>query len=563
MRIITYKPKKTRDIKELVNRAYSLYPGKIAFKELSDEKQVHEYSYTRLYEDINAFGTKLISMDMKGKHIAIIGENSYAWVLSYLTVINGVGVAVPLDKELTDADIVSLLKRGDADAVICSETFVDTIRDNLDACPRIKLCIVMNGKANEPFLSQDDLINDGYRLVGEGNKKYINAVVNPDEMCEIVFTSGTTGANKGVMLSHKNLAAVVYGGMSYIKPGEVSFSVLPISHTYECSCHILGGIYCGITICFNDSLKRVAENLKLFRPYFSVMVPLFLESMHREIWRRAKEDNLDRHLRFGIRFSNMLRSIGIDMRRKIFEPVIEGFGGNLCLVVSGGAPLRPEIEKGMTDLGIDVLNGYGITECGPLVSANSLFAKKKGSVGRIIPGCRVRIDSPNKDGIGEVLVKGDNVMLGYYNDPQSTKAVLTEDGWFRTGDLGRLSRRNYLYINGRKKNLIVLSNGKNVHPEEVEEKILTLPYVKEVMVYAPPQGGLQGSITACIYLDEGYFPGGEDIKARAKSDIRQMNRNLAAYKRITDIVFRDTEFDKTSTRKIKRNQILERNPANA
>jgi long-chain acyl-CoA synthetase len=513
MRKSFYKTEKLRDMRELLRRAGKLYSNRIVFKELGPEKQFLEYSYSRLEEDVNALGTKLLQMGMKDKHIAVIGENSYAWVVSYLSIVNGIGVVIPLDKELTDEDIVNLLIKGDADAIICSNSYAPTMESILAKCPRVKTCIVMNPKQEyAEFPSVDQLIEEGKGLIRSGYTEYLDIPIDREAMCEIVFTSGTTGANKGVMLSHKNIMAVVYGSLSLIDARGISFSVLPISHTYECSCHILGGIYAGITICFNDSLKRVTENMMLFKPNMSIMVPLFLEAMHRSIWKQAEKNRLAGHLRYGIKFSNLIRKIGIDQRRLFFKPILEAFGGSLNQIVCGGAPLRQEIIKGLDDLGIDIFNGYGITECGPLVSTNSKMWKRSGSVGRVIPGCQVRIDNPDKDGNGEIQIKGDNVMLGYYKDPEGTALAFTEDGWLRTGDIGRLDRSNYLFINGREKNLIILSNGKNVHPEEIEDLIMArLPYVKEVVIFAPNTGesSHQGAITACVYVDEEADANGE------------------------------------------------------
>jgi long-chain acyl-CoA synthetase len=554
-----FKVEKLRDMRELLRRAGKLYSDKIAFKELGPQKQIFEYSFSRLEGDVNALGTKLMEMGMKGYHVAVLGETSYNWVISCLSVVNGLGIAVPLDKEMTNEDIVKLLNKSDADAIICSNTFVPAIESILPKVPSLKTCIVMNPEQEYPgFLTMGKLIEEGRELLETGNREYLDTQIDREAMCEIVFTSGTTGANKGVMLSHKNIMTVVHGAMSLIDAKGVSFSVLPVHHTYEWSCHILGGIYSGIIICFNDSLKRVVENMNVFKPTMSIMVPLFLESMYKAIWKGAEKEGLAGHLRYGIRYSNLLRKVGIDARRLFFKPVLEKFGGNLNQIVCGGAPLRTEIAKGISDLGIEVLNGYGITECGPLVSANSLLGKRPGSIGRAIPGCEVRIYDPDKTGSGEIQVKGDNVMLGYYKDPESTMLTFTEDGWFKTGDIGYLDKDNFLYINGREKNLIILANGKNVYPEELEDIIIEkLPYVKEVVVYADSSGVTEDCITACVYPDKEYLEvnGISDIKEKLNRDIDLLNRELPLYKRISNVLISDSEFEKTTTKKIKRNNI--------
>ena len=567
MNIRRYRFEKVDSLKDLVKKASQSYGDKIAFKEIGKDKKILEYSFSRMENDVNALGTALLAMGMKDKHIAIMGENCYHWVISYLAVINGVGVVIPIDKELADEGIISQLNKCDADGIIFSNSFSKSIKKILDECPKLNTAISIKPQEDpNEFLSLDTLIVRGKNLIKSNNKEYIDIKINTEKMSEIVFTSGTTGVNKGVMLSHKNICTVINGALSYIKPTKISFSVLPISHTYECNCHILGGISCGTTICFNDSLKRVAENLKLFKPSFSVMVPIFLESMHRKIWKTAKENNLDTHLRYGVWFSNLLRKVGMDFRHLYFKPVADSFGGNLNQIICGGAPLSYEVEKGLTDLGIDILNGYGITECAPLVSVNSKLWKKPGSVGRIIPGCKVKIDNPNKDKIGEVLIKGDNVMLGYYKDKESTDLSFTDDGWFKTGDLGRLDRHNFLYINGRLKNLIILSNGKNVHPEELEQLLVKkLPYVKEVMVYSTiSKDGVKEYISASVYLDDEYFIDEKrgNIYTKLNQDIKVFNRNLPSYKRINNVFLRDMEFEKTSTRKIKRHKGNERSAGN-
>lgn len=558
-----FKSESLQDIRELLRRAGKLYSDRVAYKELRPKKQIYEYSFAKLEKDVNAFGTKLLDMGMKDCHIAIIGENSYNWVMSYLTVVNGVGVVIPLDKELTDEDIAKLINESDAGAVICSDTFAPVLEGIFLQCPKLKTCIVMNPKKEYPeFYTMERLIEEGQELIENGNRKYLDVSIHSDALCEIVFTSGTTGANKGVMLSHRNIMTVVHGAMSLINPKGESFSVLPINHTYECSCHILGAIYVGLTVCFNDSLKRVSDNMKLFKPNFSIMVPLFLESMYKNIWKEAEKSGLTAHLKYGIRFSNLLRKFGIDCRRKYFKPILSSFGGNLNQIVCGGAPLRGEVIKTLSDIGIEILNGYGITECAPLVATNSILWKKPGSVGRIIPGCKVRINDSEGKGYGEIQVKGDNVMLGYYKDSENTILSFTKDGWFKTGDIGYLDRHNFLYINGREKNLIILANGKNVHPEEIEDIIIQkLAYVKEVMVYSPlVLGGSEECINALVCIDEDFCMtnGIMNFKERLTKDIKLLNRHLPIYKRVTNVLISECELEKTTTKKIKRALILER-----
>lgn len=556
-----YKVENIGDIKALLERAEDLYSDWIAFKELGPNKETYEYAYSRMVQDVNALGTKLLEMGLKGKHFALLGENSYAWVISYLAVVNGVGISIPLDKELVEDDITALLIKGDVDVIICSDAFAPDMEGIMEKCPKLKTCIIMNPQEYYPdCYALEDLIESGSRVLEEGNRDYLDIMIDQDGMCEISFTSGTTGANKGVMLSHRNIMAVVYGAMHVIRAEGISFSVLPINHTYEKSCHILGGIYSGITICFNDSLKRVVENINVFKPDMTLMVPIFLESIYKNIWKESEKSGLANHLRYGIWFSNILRKFGIDKRRYFFKPILKRFGGNINQIICGGAPLRQEVAEGLSDLGIDVLNGFGITECAPLVACNMRTWNKHGSVGRIMPNCKVRIDDPDENGIGEIQVKGDNVMLGYYKDPVNTRKTFTEDGWFRTGDLGYIDRDQFLYINGREKNLIILSNGKNVCPEEIEDVIVgKIPYVQEAVVFAKPAIVGDDTISVCVYFEEDFLleNGLLSCGKRLNQDMKTVNRSLPVYKRVSKVLISESEFVKTTTKKIKRDLILE------
>lgn len=562
MKMEVSKPERLRDLRELVQQAVRKHGERIAFSEKGSDGIIFSYNYKRLRDDINALGTRLLAMGLKGKHIAIVGENSYAWVVSYLAIMNGVGVAVPLDKELPAEEIVFLVNKADVSAVICSDTFVPVFEEIFDDCTMLEACIGMNQVPDKyRFYSMITLLKEGKELLRKGDRDYLMETIDPDAMCSIVFTSGTTGANKGVMLSHKNLTAVVYGAACNIKAEAVTFSVLPIHHTYESSCGILTSMYLGTQVCFNDSLKYLMKNMDIFQPGMALMVPLFLETMYRNIWAESERKGLAAGLRYGLWISRLLMKIGIDARRILFKPVINQFGGKLKLIVCGGAPLRYEIKRGLYELGIEVLNGYGITECAPLVSVNAPTRRKNLSVGQLIPGVEVKIVEKDRFGNGEIQIRGDNVMLGYYKDLKSTQASF-EDGWFKTGDIGRLDKSGELFISGRKKNLIILENGKNVHPEEIEDCIMKhVPYVKEVVVYAAENKkvdtGLQ--ITADVYLDDNYMEDNkvEDITRLLDEDIKRVNRKLPPYKQVHNISISQTEFAKTTSKKIMRHKVAE------
>lgn len=561
-----YDVDKLHDLRELVSRGKRKYGNSTAFKELDHIGEIHEYSFWNLNDDVVAFGTILLSMGLAGKHIALVGESSYSYVVSYLAIACGLGVVVPLDKELSLDEMALLVQKSDAEVILYSDDLLEDVEELKQICDLHTSINISNYKNRGKDPSYPNLICQGKERIQGGDNAYIDLPIDPNEMSSILFTSGTTGSNKGVMLNHNNILSVLHSAFSMFDFKLVSFSVLPINHTYEFNLHVLGCIYGGMTLCFNDSLKHVKENLLKFRPEMSLMVPMIVESLYKNIWAEAKRTGLEKHLVYGIWFSNLIRKFGIDRREKFFQPVLEALGGNLKVIVCGGAPLRADIIKGFESLGISVYNGYGITECAPLISSNCTLKSIPGSVGLVIPDCKVRIEDTDADGIGEIQVQGQNVMLGYYKDEISTQKTFTEDGWFKTGDLGYLDKKGALYITGREKNLIILANGKNVHPEELEDYITAnLSYVKEVVVYAPiSPDGTDVMIIAEAYIEDEFLRtiGVDEAKKKFKEDVTRINRKLSTYKRIQEVLIRDCEFEKTCTRKIKRHLIEKEVPVN-
>ena len=551
---------KYRDLRELVNSSAKKFADKPAFKEINSNREVTEYTFNQLKSDSEALAAKLIAEDMQGKHIALIGGNSYNYVVCYMATVNWVGVIVPIDKEMTSEDIITLLNKSDAQGIFFSDSVSSIIPYILEQCPHISITINITAFANcRLYPCLKDIIISGQELLDQGQTEFLKSELDENKMCTILFTSGTTGANKGVMLCHRNIMSTLFGAMSLFVVPETSFSVLPINHAYEFNVHVLSTIYGGSALCFNNSIKHVKENLKVFKPYMSLMVPMIVESLYSNIWKETEKAGLTGHLKFGIMFSRLVRKIGIDNRKILFFPILDSLGGNLRTIVCGGAPLNPELVKGFDDIGIHVYNGYGITECSPLISSNSPVYSRPGSVGVVVPGCEVRIGDMNPEGIGEIQVKGSNVMLGYYKDEEATRKSFTEDGWFKSGDLGYMKKGGIIYITGRAKNLIILSNGKNIHPEELEEYLVNqISYLREVVVYAQrDEKGNDSIITAAAYLDEQFTAqvGMKKAKEIFADDIEKVNRHLAAYKRIDQTMVRETEFDKTTTKKIKRNTI--------
>jgi long-chain acyl-CoA synthetase len=557
-----YPTCRLRDLRELVQRSADEFGDRTAFKELDPSDEVRSYSFSQLRDDVAALGTALLALGVAGHHVALVGESCYSYVVSYLAVVNAGAVIVPLDKELTVDELVHLVEKSDADLLLYSDSLADDVPAIRDACPWLTGAVAIDLYAadrepDDPGVP--DLLRTGRELLAQGDTRFASVAIDPDALCAILFTSGTTGANKGVMLTPRNITAVVHGAYSLHRLRPVSLSVLPINHSYEFNLHVLGAIFGGITLCFNDSVKHVRENLVRFGPEMTLMVPMIVEALFKNIWREAEKNHLATHLRYGIWLSNALRRIGIDLRRYYFIPVIQSLGGRLDMIVCGGAPLRPEVVKGMSDLGIEVYNGYGITECSPLISSNCALADIPGSVGIPIPCVSIRIDSPDADGNGEIQVKGDNVMVGYYKDADATARSFTPDGWFKTGDLGHLGRRNALFITGRQKNLIILPNGKNVQPEELEEHLLaSIEYIKEVVVHASTDEAGVEHIVATAFLDTTFVQvvGSDEAEARFRADVARHNRKLAGYKQIHHAQVRDCEFTKTSTKKIKRNEAI-------
>lgn len=546
---LTYK-----EVRELINRSAATYKDKVAYYEKIDGEVV-SHSFNDIQRDVSAIGNALIKRGFKDRHIAIIGENSYMWIVSYLAVVGAVGVAVPLDKELYEEQIADLIKKGDISAVIFTNTFEGDMEYVKENCEFVKDYICMS-KTSNGYETIYDVIEEGKKLVAGGYSEFEDAKVNPDEMKVIMFTSGTTGANKGVMISQTNLLANTEIAVELFKEFKDQLSVLPFHHAYENVCAIYTSIASGRTTFINDSLKYLQENMRKFKPEIATMVPVFLETMNKSIEVKIQQKGVEKLTKFAAMWSNFLLKFHIDIRGLMFLEITQSFGGRFKTIVCGGAALKPELVAKFRQWGIRVINGFGISECTPLVAVNTL-GKDDNSVGQIIDICDVKIDEPNSQGIGEILVKGINVMLGYYKDEESTKASFT-DGWFRTGDYGYLKGES-LYVTGRKKNLIVLSNGKNVFPEEIESYIYReIPYIEEAVVYAGinKEGG--DAIFAAVYIDEDYIAKNkiDDISVALKKDLRKLNKKLPGYKQIQNFYVRKEAFEKNSSRKIMRYKFL-------
>ena len=549
--------KKISSIKEMLKLAVEEVGDEPAFqyKDEKDKDKVVKVTYKEFVKDTEELGTALASIGMQDKHLAMIGENSYKWITGYITVLKSTGVFVPIDKELTVQEIINVLKHSESEVLFYSQRYEKWITEIKENVPNIKFFIGLSKENDEGnILSYDKFKEKGKKLLEEGSKIYTQLQDDTNKLKYLVYTSGTTGAPKGVMLTEHNLISVAYYGLQVAEIKTRCLSVLPYHHTYEAVAGILVALHKHACICINDNLKNVLKNIQLFKPDYIYLVPAFTEIFYKNIWNNAQKTGKDKILKIMIPVSNVLRKVGIDLRKVLFKSIHEAFGGNLQEIVCGGAPIRPKIGKFFNDIGITLYNGYGITECSPLVSVNRKQINDSSTVGIILPCCEVKLENVTPDGDGEVCVKGDIVMKGYYKDEEKTARVL-KDGWFNTEDYGYINKKGQLVINGRKKNLIVLDNGKNVYPEEIENYILGISYVQEVVVRGKKNNiGQEIALIAEVFLNQEKVEELkiENIKEKLKTDISEACKELPIYKRISDIEIRKEEFKKTTTNKIKR-----------
>lgn len=560
-----YKVRDIENLKDMIQQSAELFGDKDAFLVKNDEGVYKGITYAKFKNDIDALGTAFLDLGLKDSFIAVIGENRYEWCVTYLSTVNGTGVAVPLDKELPVSEIHNLLSRSEASAVVYSGKFHNIMREISSKLPNVKYFINMDGKQDEQsFMSYHSLAERGKELLAQCRRDFVDAEIDNKKMSILLFTSGTTDLAKGVMLNHKNICSNITSVCSTVRieSSDVSLSILPIHHTYECSLGFLALMYNGATMAFNEGLKQITKNLKEVRPTLLIAVPLILENMYRKIWEQAGKmkfgkAKLKTALFAGDFISNLTRK---DIRRKLLKQIHQVFGGRLRLIITGAAAINPEVSRGFRKMGILVLQGYGLTECSPLVTGNRDNAFVDSSAGLPIPGVSVELRNCNENGIGEIAVKGDNVMLGYYKNEEATRSCM-KDGWFYTGDLGKMDKKGFLYITGRSKNVIVTKNGKNIYPEEVEAYINKNPFVQESLVW-----GKYDETSGETHVNAQIFPNLDAIKERLKlmnvsreelmkifnEVIKNVNKDMPLYKRVREFTIRESEFVKTTTRKIKR-----------
>ncbi len=498
--------------------------------------EVKEKSFSESFHDAVGIGQYLYDCGMAGKKVAILSENSYYWAACYYACGMSRLVCVPLDAKLTDDDLTELMERSACSAIIYTQDFASAIK-MMQASDKV---VITEYIKMEDF---DEIVKKGHESLDAGNKSFLEEEVKGDDLAFIVYTSGTTGKSKGVMLSHKNVCSDAIATCRAMTASH-TIAFLPFNHTFSwasalIACQLLSewGYIC-------KGLKDIQKDIATWHPQHFSAVPLAVETIYKRIWFTAKKQGKEEILKKGLKISNFLMKFGIDVRKKLFKEVLENLGGELEMIICGGAYLDTTYEKGLYDLGIQVVNGYGITECSPVVTVNRLDDFRFGSAGKVLDCNEIKIHEPDEEGIGEVYIRGTNVMMGYYDEPEAT-ADAFDDGWFKSGDYGYIDKDGFLFLRGRKKNLIVLSNGKNVSPEEIEEKLMKIGYIKEVLVYEE-----NGAITAEFFLDTVEKP---DAKEQIKKDVREFNKQMPAFKQVSKVKTRDTEFPKTTTLKIKRN----------
>ena len=555
------KAKEYRDIREILQDSVKNYPDNSAFIiKHKDGKNVdyEKITYKRFMDEINFLGTALIDLGLKDTKVAIIGKNRYEWMVAHFAVINGTGISVPLDKGLPAGEIENSLIMSGCEAIVFEKDYLDTIKEIKNKnTTNLKKFICMDDIEDESVLTIKTLLNKGKTLLENGDKRFLKAEIDNEKLSILVFTSGTTSASKGVMLSHKNIVSNIYGLDSFEKiyPTDVNMAFLPFHHTFG-STGLLYLLHHGATNVFCDGIRHIQENLKEYKVTMFICVPLIIEAMYKKIMTQVEKQGQTKKVKFGIKLTRFLLKFGIDIRRKVFKQIIDNLGGSLRFIISGASGIDRKVAEAFNDFGFLTVQGYGLTETSPVLFAENENNIKYGSVGLPLINVEAKIENKNEDGIGEIVAKGPNVMLGYYENKEETDKVL-KDGWFYTGDLGYFDKDGFLFITGRKKNVIVLKNGKNIYPEEIEQVISNLSYVAENMVYGKEKDDdllLSAKIVYNKeYMDEKY-PGKteEEIKEIIWKDIKEINKTMPQYKHVKNIVVTDKPMIKTTTAKIKR-----------
>lgn len=565
-----YEADTIKNFRELVNRSAKKYPNNIAYKFKENlgkpNQKAVEKTYKEVKEEIECLGTVLLKMGLENKKIALIGSNRYEWCESYFAITTSNMVVVPLDKALPEQEIRNLIQRSKADAVIFEDKYSEIFKKLKEENSTLKYYINMDLKEEKDgVLSFKKLLVEGKKLLEDGDTKYKDIKIDNEKMSVLIFTSGTTSAAKGVMLSQKNITSniIAMAKMSKMYETDVLLSFLPLHHTFECTITFLYGFYSGATVAFCDGLKYIANNLQEYKISVFVAVPLVLETIYKKIQKGIKKQGKEKIVNIMSKIANFLLIFHIDIRRKVFKSVLDQLGGNLRIAYFGAASMDKNIIKGYNNFGIDTVQGYGLTETSPLLAAETDKEHCPGSVGMAPFNVKIRLENVDEKGIGEIVAKGPNVMIGYYEDPQATKEAI-KDGWFHTGDLGYYNQDGYLFIAGRKKEVIVLKNGENVFPSDIEFLVNELPYVQESLLYSKENSKGELTLGIKVVYDDTLIKEkfGEKSKKEYKDliweDIKEINQKLPVFKRIKELIITTEPLEKTTTQKIKRFKEIEK-----
>ncbi len=562
MRKPNHKYMKFTDLKDMLKKTGEIFGDRPAYLYKTEEEgKFRTITHKEFREDINALGTALINLGLKDKRVAVISDNRYEWGVAYLATVTGVGIVVPLDKSLPENEIESLIIRSEVEAIIYSNKY-DSVMNRMkeEKNTNIKYFISMDlEKGENEIYAQKELIQKGKKLIEEGNTEFLDAKIDSEGMGIMLFTSGTTAMSKAVMLSHKNICANLMDIAATIKVDENDrfLSFLPLHHTFECTVGFLYPISKGGSIAFCEGIRHIADNIKEYQITAMISVPILFETMYKKVMKGIEKKGKLETVKKGIKISQFLLKFGIDIRKIIFREIHDNLGGKARLFVAGGAALDPEAEKGFNELGFTMYQGYGLTESSPVIATEDDKYRRLGSIGKALPNIEVKIDNPNEEGIGELLAKGPSIMLGYYNNEEATKETL-EDGWMHTGDLAKIDKDGYIFISGRKKFVIVLKNGKNIYPEELETLINKIEGVKESFVYGKPEDDGDYKICSKIVYDKDLIQDiygtndEEELKQLIWQEVKKVNKTMPTYKYIREISVTDEELIKTTTQKIKR-----------
>ena len=573
-----YETTNYKTVKEFFTKSINEFSERPCILEKPEHKEPYKtYTYKEFGDDVIALGTAMIKLlNLKDKKVIIIGETQYDWYISYMAMLTGVGIAVPVDRELPLNELENVVRRSRASAIIYSPKKEDDVKKIRETIPEVEYFIEM--KSDKDLDGKDVginyLIDNGKRIVNSGDNSFMDIEIDPEEFKVLLFTSGTTSNSKGVMLCNKNLAENINAVNAYVKiyPTDRFFSVLPLHHTYESTIGFLVPIAIGCSIAVCEGLRYIVPNLQEAKPTSVLTVPLLVESIYKKINETIKKSHKEKLVNSMIHITNGLKSVGIDIKKKVFKEIYDNLGGNIRIIVSAAAPIDKKVGNWLEDIGILFLQGYGLTETAPIAALTPDYKPMVGSAGKAVVQAQIKVDNPNENGEGEIMIKSPTLMLGYYEDEEATREAIEPDGYFHSGDIGYINEEGFIYITGRSKNVIVTQNGKNIYPEEIEMLLDKIPEIKEVMVYGKAPEGEETKrkddkeliITARVIPDREKVEelhgniSDEEIKKIIWEQIKGVNKKLTSYKAVKSLELKEGEFEKTSTMKIKRYKELQK-----